>query len=219
MKMKKMGLGLATAVAVTSGMVLGGSPAQAMSLADRPYLNGILSINLGNRIQSIDANFIDFGLDNSDGSVGTTALSASDFTGVSVAGIAPSTGSFSAITSGFIKDLKIGGSFPLVGVTEFLTLTDADGTVTFDIVKLVDQQFNTSGGFQANVIGIFNPTGQGNASSDLFQFKLKASANTGTIELTPIPTPAVLPGLIGMGVAALRKKSKSEEAELAEADA
>jgi len=31
-----------------------------------------------------------------------------------------------------------------------------------------------------------------------------------TVEATPIPTPALLPGLVGMGVAALRKKRKSE---------
>ncbi len=45
MTMKKMSFGLATAVAITSGIVLGGSPAQAASLADNP-LTGILSCQI-----------------------------------------------------------------------------------------------------------------------------------------------------------------------------
>ncbi|QYO63326.1 PTPA-CTERM sorting domain-containing protein [Leptolyngbya sp. 7M] len=31
--------------------------------------------------------------------------------------------------------------------------------------------------------------------------------------ITPIPTPALLPGLIGMGLAALRKKNQEERVE------
>lgn len=212
MKMKNMGLGLATAAAVTSGIVLSGSPAHAFGLTDNP-LTGVLAIDLKGLVQSTDSQFIDFGADNGDGdtaTIGTTSLNTAAF--------ALSDGSFGGITGGSIKDLKIGTSFPAGGITEFLTLIDANGIVTFDLFELIAQDFN-NGTFEANVRGIFNPTGQGNAFRDTFQFRLTSKFNTATIELTPIPTPAVLPGLIGMGIAALRKKGKFEEAELAEAEA
>ncbi|MBD2325825.1 PTPA-CTERM sorting domain-containing protein [Alkalinema sp. FACHB-956] len=35
-----------------------------------------------------------------------------------------------------------------------------------------------------------------------------------SISPTPIPTPALLPGLVGLGVAAFRKKRNSEEPQL-----
>lgn len=71
-----------------------------------------------------------------------------------------------------------------------------------------------------NDAGVLNPngvlggwSGSGTTSSSLtgtYELKFSTATAAGT---TPIPTPALLPGLIGMGVAALRKKGQEGPAE------
>ncbi len=68
--------------------------------------------------------------------------------------------------------------------------------------------------FEADIAGIFAPSqldGTG-AFTSQGSFKIGPTSYSATIDVgKEIPTPALLPGLIGMGVAALRKRGSSEE--------
>jgi hypothetical protein len=83
----------------------------------------------------------------------------------------------------------------------------AGGTITSALFTITRSGL-TASSFAGQTIGVrYQATGaNGNGSSKL----------AGTVSATPVPTPALLPGLIGMGVAALRKR-KGEAEESAEA--
>lgn len=217
MNFKKISLGLAATAAMSAGVALAEAPAQAASLADNP-LTGGLTINLDGLVAGVTSTFIDLGAVDSLASPGTTVLPAAKFS--------LSSGSFTGITGGTIKDLPIQASFPVGGITDFVTVTNGLNTVRFNLLELVDEQLISNpagpqGVYQTLVRGIFTSTGQGNDfTSDIYQVRLtRGGTNSGSLELTPVPvpTPALLPGLLGLGAAALRKR-KGEGAE-AEAEA
>lgn len=82
----------------------------------------------------------------------------------------------------------------------------AGGTITSALFT-IQRSGLTASSFAGQNIGIrYQATGGFNKSSKL----------SGTTSATPVPTPALLPGLIGMGVAAMRKR-KGEDEESAEA--
>ncbi len=83
----------------------------------------------------------------------------------------------------------------------------AGGTITSALFTITRSGL-TASSFAGQTIGIrYQATGaNGNGSSKL----------SGTTSATAVPTPALLPGLIGMGVAAMRKR-KGEAEETAEA--
>lgn len=218
MNLNFIGLGAAIAMTATTATMLGSAPAQALSLTGGP-LTGVLSINRDasvasgtGLVQSVDANFVDFGADNNVGSgftIGTTNLLQSDFN--------RSTGSFAGILSGTIKDLPIFASFPAGGITGFITATDSSGTISFDLVSLVAPNLISNpagprGGFQADLRGFFRPSNVPNLPGDLLQARLTTVNNVLTIELTPVPTPALVPAALGFGAAMLRKR-KGDKAE------
>lgn len=82
----------------------------------------------------------------------------------------------------------------------------AGGTITSALFTITRSGL-TASSFAGQTIGVrYQATGGPEGSSKL----------SGTVSATAVPTPALLPGLIGMGVAALRKR-KGEAEETAEA--
>jgi hypothetical protein len=217
MNLTAIKLGAAIAATATAATLLGGAPAQALSLSDS-RLTGVLSIDVSGLVRSVESNFVDFGSPNTVSSPGTTNLTSLAF--------ASSTGSFGSISSGTLQDLPIFASFPSGGINDFITVSDSSGSVQFDLVKLFDEKLTgnapgVQGVYTARLRGFFRPTDQPNASDiDILNARLTTANNKLTIELTPVPTPALVPAAIGFGAAMLRKR-KEEEAgkETAEAKA
>ncbi|MBD2260587.1 PTPA-CTERM sorting domain-containing protein [Pseudanabaena sp. FACHB-2040] len=99
---------------------------------------------------------------------------------------------------------------------QFANVTDVSSISAFSPFKLVDVNgddfdfFATSAIFDAdmrfNFKGFF-----GNGTQGVGQVAFTSLNNTFTGDFTAVPTPALLPGLIGMGVAALRKRKEGSE--------
>ncbi len=115
---------------------------------------------------------------------------------------------------------KLASSSPIVD-----WLTGMNNNVSFDLSvfnleRVINPITNTTA-FEADIAGIFRPsrldgTGGFTAQGGL-SFKPGVTSPTGSTfsaDITAgeeIPTPALLPGLVGMGVAALRKRKSGEE--------
>ncbi len=149
-------------------------------------------------------------------------------------GIGASTGTFAGATSlplplAQIKDIDLvamgGGVYNLAApITNFLSGIDIGGIFTgppggddvqFDLTEFV---FNSTTGDSTLLKGIFKSgsfsiAGIGRLTS---QTNL-GSPSSYSLSITAVPTPALLPGLLGFGVAALRKRKL--EAAAVEADA
>ncbi|MGG6238286.1 PTPA-CTERM sorting domain-containing protein [Nodosilinea sp. AN01ver1] len=71
--------------------------------------------------------------------------------------------------------------------------------------------------FVAGIQGVFQPLGLDGSGSFSAQGSLRIDGSSYSADITaaPIPTPALLPGLLGLGVAALRKRNGEEDAEQA----
>jgi len=105
-------------------------------------------------------------------------------------------------TPDFIKGLLLDGT-PI----SFKLFADSlHGTVTN--LKM----FNLSGSFQ----GVFTNINNVAVADGTFSLT-SGNPNLISIAATPVPTPALLPGLVGLGIAALRKR-KSEEIEVETAE-
>lgn len=133
-----------------------------------------------------------------------------------------STGTFSRLVGNAITILS---DIDLTTFSGSLPFLSVDGGPLFTVTAFTDTDFRIRNGretFEANVRGFFsdgpnsipvkptsffiavNTTGGGN-TRDNVDFSIET-----------VPTPALLPGLVGMGVAAFRKR-KSEEEETVEA--
>lgn len=194
--------GIAISAPVLAVSLMAVNPVQAAGLTDDP-LTGSLVVNLTDLVESVDSTFVDFGDDNAPDNIGTTTLDASR--------LAASGGSFVGITGGTIKDLPIFAAFPVGGITEFLTVTNGTDTVIFDLLELVNEGIISGApgaAYQAQLRGIFRPNGQpsANLTSDTVLVSVIGNSNAGFAALTPIPTPALLPGLIALGAGLLRKR-------------
>ncbi|MBE9179505.1 PTPA-CTERM sorting domain-containing protein [Oculatella sp. LEGE 06141] len=76
----------------------------------------------------------------------------------------------------------------------------ASGSVDYNLSGIIRRQDGT--GALAQVVGSLNSAGENTRTAN---FSLTFG------QVTEIPTPALLPGLVGMSIAALRKKRKDEE--------
>ena len=146
--------------------------------------------------------------------------------------ITDGTGSFAGYTGGVATFFNKSFSTSLTNTTSFVTFSKTGfANLTFDLVKFIQPRYvevgsatDGFGQFTSRVRGAFNPGGK-EISEVLSAFATIKNDKTMlgnytniTLATTPIPTPALLPGLIGMGVAALRKrKSEVEAAETAKA--
>lgn len=130
-------------------------------------------------------------------------------------------------------DLKKTGTdtWELASMTSIVDwLTGMDNSVSFDLVSFnLERTISLVTGttaFEADIAGIFRPSNLDGTGGFTAQGRLafkpgvsSPSGSTFSADITAgeeIPTPALLPGLVGMGVAALRKR-KSEEEETVEA--
>ena len=212
MNTKQISLSLASAVAVTAITISLEAPAQAVSLAPGAFqLAGFSSISdTDNPFDSSNGFTLDFnnmfiidqlsqgvfsGLNGTPtvnslflNPTGTTASGKSSFNAVVDGNAAPTfiSGLKLADNTSITVDL-LSGSFE--GTVTSLTSYDLGGTFN-GLVKDLNGQVVASGSFTAD----FNPN----------NFSLS------TIGVQTVPTPALLPGLIGMGVAAVRKRKQKE---------
>ncbi|MFM7450811.1 MAG: PTPA-CTERM sorting domain-containing protein [Leptolyngbyaceae cyanobacterium] len=133
------------------------------------------------------------------------------------------------------------GSNPGDGELNFLTTAAGTGPVTFNWSYSIDSGtpstslfgYVLNGAFTqlTNVAGGFNQSGSASfnvAFGDSFGFGTRLSSSAGGIFIisnfngptgggaTVVPTPALLPGLIGMGIAAWRKRKAEAEAGVSE---
>jgi hypothetical protein len=207
MNFKAIGFSAATAV-VATGIVLASAPAEAAILAD-----SVLAIEGNARLQLISGNLWRLDFANFGGGVGSA--------GVEVG----STGSFAPLagTNAQVRDLQLtrsGNTWTLAGtpVPWFLRLTNG---VEYDLDTFTLTR--TPGPFfTGNFFGtFFDPSddtsigGEGLFSSQGREF-LSETGTTFSANITVVPTPALLPGLLGLGIAALRKRKRQEMATKAE---
>lgn len=204
MQRKTITVGAAIIAATVAGSTLVTSPAYALA--------GKFSVNLNGRVTSVTSSGIDL-------------LQDSNFDSVDDSfGFNNRTGDFSTYTAAFVKDLSfttplVNGLNPNININSpgFITLEGGLlGTITFDLKNLTNVVFSdidaggTQGNFSAGVKGLFQPSGSSNLSTldAIVTFRTNQGGNGGSIDLTavPIPTPALLPGLVAMGIGVMRKR-------------
>jgi len=223
MTLKSAVLGTFATTAVLAGSFLASAPAQALSLDGQLSFNGSVNISSSTQNEFL-YDFLVSGQSSGKGTPGTLTFDSGT-----------STGSFSGIGgSGEIKDLATTvneGGFLAPQISEFITgITLSSGkVVSFTLDSVVSTAIgigtnrNPRSFNLADLTGFFTDTSNGQVvalGSLSGQFGTPdgtgISTFSGRLEASEVPTPALLPGLVGMGVAALRKR-KSEEEETVEA--
>ena len=198
MKPKFLTCGLLAAGALLASASL--SPAQAAGLRGSLSFEGI---NPGdNLINSIASPAIDF---NNDPGLFEVDAATGGFTQFSNAGV-----TVNDITDAFSSDFElfdIGGGAGVVG------------GATFTVKQFIDPVFAGNLFFVSEARGFFTTSeGSTDTASFLLTFNSPGvGADEVDFNLETVPTPALLPGLIGMGVAALRRRKSGDELEGAQA--
>lgn len=194
MRLKTAVLSAAIMTTVVANSTLTSSPAQAIA--------GKFTVDLTNRINSVSSTEVD--IDNSALSLTTKSGIFADFTTATFKDLTFSPALTSGTTSTLSYDLP-----------SFITLAGgSSGSITFNLTQLLDVSFtditgDANGIFSAKLKGVFQPGSLPNDSGRDFFLTFKSSANSGvTAEFTAVPTPALLPGLLAVGAAALRKRKK-----------
>jgi hypothetical protein len=186
MNLKSLMTGAAIAATVVSASIVVSAPAQAASL----NLAGSGRLEIGGTTSTLNfAPFIS--------SPGGTAIDVSTFTTVPILDVLlNNTGANTWSLAGSVPNFLIGSA-----LGDF-TLTQFDLVRTPNANPLLTQ-------FDAIVAGIFSngSLGIGTFSTESNSFiGAGGSAYSLNLTSTPVPTPALLPGLVGLGVAALRKR-------------
>lgn len=186
MNLKKIGFKVAIAAATVAGVGMAVSPAEAVSLGSS------VLFDFGGEVASFTAD--GFILKDNQVRVTDATLSLSPYEG----------------TQAFFANFSLSALTP----NKPLFTLSKPGEVNIDFfatsASLVD--FDPGVNFIANINGYFNDGTPGNGGAGVF--KLTKNIN-GDAEFEAIPTPALLPGLVGMGLAVLRKRKRdaAEEAE------
>lgn len=218
MKLKTLAFNAAIAGAVAVGSVATTTPTHAATITSGGFvIDSPTTATATLSDQNINLNFAgitDFGFIGRSGDfVGATA--ASDGIKVSNLLITPSSGTFTpnsfqnfsavANPNPFITGIKLSDGtdvvFKLLSSSIAGSFGNADGTGainTFSLGGILNGEF-----IQPNVIGA-----QGTVASLRID-----SSNGSNIRVAVVPTPALLPGLIGFGVAAVRKRKKQATAQ------
>jgi len=217
MNFKSIGLNIAAATVMATGAGIASSPAQALSFnkgtftaEGKSFITGLDPLK---KPTSFDLNFRGFKVTDTTGSLAGGAL----------------TGTPSLSPLHLTKDVS--GNFNSDGVLNFITGLKYKGEEAF--FDLNPLSFLASSGssvssatmyslFSSEDIdftGVFRTATYSSDSTIAFSvvknMLLKKPINDAGVNVA-IPTPALLPGLVGMGLAAWRKR-KGEEAEQAEA--
>lgn len=209
MNFKSFALKAAIAATVLTGSTLAVAPAEALEFGSQLDFTGYAVV---------DSNSLDFKLYN--GAVDTvTGEDIGEFS-VTVSG---KTGSFTglpsvnlpffgATTVGEIKDISSVASF--TAINNFLYFGE-NSPFNFNLTSFA---YNSAKGWY-EFSGLFadNTTATGRLTTQ-FMGNNQNSYSVTIVAGNEIPTPALLPGLIGMGAAVLRKRN-AEETEQAEAEA
>ena len=207
MKSKTMFFGAAATAIALSAATISASPAQALTITPGSVLNigGVVQANPNNAAPTefvFDAPFPQFG-----GGPGKTVIYKKGSTG-SFAGL----DRFASIQNLTLTQLTPGGHlFSSGSVTNFITNIKAG--ISFDLTKFIYDNSKSSATFE----GVFRSgTDSIFAKGGLFTTQLtQKNPTTYSASIAAIPTPALLPGLIGLGMGVLRKRKK----EMAAADA
>ena len=205
MNFKSIGLNVAAATVTMAGAALVSSPAQALSFNrgtfDLGGTTGISDIsNRAGQVSSFTFSFQNFVIGNTTKSMaGGTLTGTPSLLSLSLTRTGNSFTTASGVQN-FLTGLKYKGESVFLDITNAITFT---GTV---------QNQNQYALTATNLAAVFR-TANGSLSSDSIVSSLTASrsggrSGTGSLSVD-VPTPALLPGLVGLGVAALRKR-KSE---------
>ena len=206
---KLMGMKAAVlATAVVGGIAIETMPAEAMSFSDGGVIN--FNVPTGSTAQVLGSNL---------GNAATRVVTGIDFNGAPANSLNPTGAAIQigSATGGFTPYIgQVGtiGDISFVGgvsgpIANFLTI-NPDLVFNLDsAVASVDgstASFTFDGAF-ANALGTVLGTSRLSTQFDLNPAGVdNASAFSLTAEAEAVPSPALLPGLIGMGVAALRKR-------------
>lgn len=216
MNFKMIGLKTALTAAIVATGVAAATSAEALVIAGKANYS---ATNTLPTTLSVDGEF-----NNGDLTGGFTDVSGLLVNSVEINAGSPIPG-FNAnygATSGFLSNFKYGGQNAVLNllagnqivhtivnpIGPSLLTSTADFNFTGEIRSLGGSLLGTAiGGFSANR----NVNAAGRIVTSNFSLDLDA---------TPIPTPALVPGLLGLGAAALRKRKGEEvEAEAVEAEA
>lgn len=207
MNLKTIGLSATLATALATGAVLSSTQAQAATLGAGGFLiegkSNLSNLNLTTNPTSFKLNLTGFNLVGTDGALsgltGTPTLASLDVTKTG-------NGQFqSAAKNSFITGLKLGLLdivFDLNPVTYFGSVKSATsyGLTSDDFTGTL----KSSDGSSILADGV---------ALNAYRFNVGNSVtNFASVGVTTVPTPALLPGLIAMGIGMMRKR-KSEAVE------
>lgn len=212
MNFQSIGFKVVVATAVLTGVMSVSASARAFSIGDTLQFSSMVGVDYD--VDGTTPDSLNFGNNVFDPS-GVAANSQ----GV-IQVNSSSTGSFASYIgkSGTIKDLGLNPASP-TPVTNFLKISP---DLSFDLTSFNYGVVSFPGAFDIfgnGVSGVFkNASGQavaeGLITAQIIDGTTKGlSSYSGTITVTKptaVPTPALLPGLIGLGVAALRKRKQEK---------
>lgn len=205
MNFKKIGLSLAAAVAVTAGTAVVEAPAQAASLAPGGFslqaVGNPTVTQIGTGIGSTDK--LNFSALNFNITQTTNAL----------LGLTEAAGGIKVsepLTLTSLETLANAESFSNAAVTSFITgLRLGADDVIFDLdssnglLSFTRVNNNYTG---TSLSGVLRKAAGGAAIAEATIASLKLSGGLTNIQVETIPTPALLPGLIGLGLGVVRKR-------------
>ena len=219
MNFKSIGLKAAVATAVVAGSAMSMAPAQAGNLFPGTFnLKGKSSITADSPNDSaFTISFSGFSIESGTGSPTVVFAGANGLTGT------PSVGTLSLQRVGVTSMFNITSGLTnfVIGLKQdakAIVLNLAAGSQLNGNITNVNHQYS----FDGDLLGTlaFAPPNVGSVPAEVglgaFRFRVN-NRNEAEIGVKTIPTPALLPGLIGMGVAALRKR-KSEESDVEAAE-
>lgn len=211
MNFKSIGLKAALAATVLAGSAFAVAPAQAATFGKVSF-GGLGELSSVKGSESSDVSQIVF----KDGKLKINS----------------GTGSFADYKNGTATFFSKSFATDLINQVSFVTFKKAGfANLTFNLTKFIQPKYveigseldkgavDSLGQFTSRVSGVFQPGASAvdeviSAFATIKQDNTKEGNYTNIVlSTTPIPTPALLPGLLGLGVAALRKR-KSEESEV-----
>ncbi|MBD2101115.1 PTPA-CTERM sorting domain-containing protein [Leptolyngbya sp. FACHB-261] len=220
MSLKTIGLKATLAAALVTGASMATAPAQAASLGPKTQI-------LGNSVLSFAGTY---SLTNASGATrdlsGTTTLKFNTiniFDGGTEGG---STGSFTSLTgSAIFKTLTLENGSITSPVTSFISGLTLNGkALSFDLTDFALRKTTVTNplggnvdGFIAGIEGNFIRNGGELFGEGAYTSQFRSNGSFSG-DITAVPAPALLPGLVGLGLGIVRKR-KQGEAEKAEAKA
>lgn len=206
MNFKTIGFGLAAAVAVTTSTLLTATSATALSVGDT--LTFSTDEDSQNNLATFTNNVLNFGIvEIDDNSVFGNAGTVINFSDLNLQSITPSSGAVASWTLADSTPYQL-----ITGLNDELGGTTRVFKLTSFILNQESQLFGQSAAYTALFDGFFEPPVPGLPGHGGLGTYGKLAFNGTSIsgQITVVPTPALLPGLIGMGVAAVRRKKQKE---------